>query len=326
MEKISSVSENKIVCTAQDVIQAEARALEQLALSIGQTFVDVTQLIANLVGGRIILTGIGKSGHIAKKIAATFSSTGTPAIYVHPTEASHGDLGMIGHRDVVLIISKSGESQELSDIVNYCRRHGITLVAITAVAHSNVGKMATHVLLMPNCPEAQPLGVAPTTSTVMSLAMGDALALAVLEIRDFQVSNFREFHPGGKLGRKLMRVSDIMHAGEELPIMTIGESLGNAVLEMTRTRFGCVGVVNEFNALVGIFTDGDLRRHFSASAISQRVDELMTRNPKEISPNALVSDVAHLFSIKRIPSVFVTENGRPVGIVHVHDLLEGNFL
>ncbi len=233
---------------------------------------------------------------------------------------------MIGHQDVVLVISKSGESQELSDIVNYCRRHGITLVALTAVAQSSLGKMASHVLLMPNCPEAQPLGIAPTTSTVMSLALGDALALAVLEIRDFQVSNFREFHPGGKLGRKLMRVRDIMHAGDELPIMNLGESLGKAVLEMTRTRFGCVAVVDESKALVGIFTDGDLRRHFSASAINQRVDELMTREPKEISPDALVSDVAHLFSIKRIPSVFVTENGCPVGIVHVHDLLGGSFL
>lgn len=279
-----------------------------------------------MVEGRIILSGIGKSGHIAIKIASTFSSTGTPAQYIHPTEASHGDLGMISQKDVVLIISKSGESQELSDIVNYCRRNAITLVALTAIAQSSLGKMATHVLLMPNCPEALPLGVAPTTSTVMSLALGDALALAVLEIRDFQVSHFREFHPGGKLGRKLMRVRDIMHAGDELPVMNLGETLGKAVLEMTRTRFGCVAVVDEAKALVGIFTDGDLRRHFSASAINQRVDELMTREPKQISPDALVSDVAHLFSVKRIPSVFVTENGCPVGIVHVHDLLGGNFL
>ncbi|MDD5029331.1 MAG: KpsF/GutQ family sugar-phosphate isomerase [Rhodoferax sp.] len=317
---------NKILQTARLAIQAEAQALEQLALSIGPTFIEVTQTIARMVGGRVILSGIGKSGHIARKIAATFSSTGTPALYIHPTEASHGDLGMIGHQDVVLVLSKSGESQELSDIVNYCRRHGITLVAVTAVAQSSLGKMASHVLLIPNCPEAQPLGIAPTTSTVMSLALGDALALAVLEIRDFQVANFREFHPGGKLGRKLMRVRDIMHAGDELPIMCLGESLGKAVLEMTRTRFGCVGVVDDGQALVGIFTDGDLRRHFSASAINQRVDELMTRRPKEISPDALVSDVAHLFSIKRIPSVFVTENGCPVGIVHVHDLLGGSFL
>jgi arabinose-5-phosphate isomerase len=315
-----------ILQTARLVIRAEAQALEQLAQSIGATFIEVTQTIARMSGGRVVLSGIGKSGHIAKKIAATFSSTGTPALYIHPTEASHGDLGMIGHRDVVLVLSKSGESQELSDIVNYCRRHAITLVALTAVAQSSLGKMATHVLLMPNCPEAQPLGVAPTTSTVMSLALGDALALAVLEIRDFQVSHFREFHPGGKLGRKLMRVRDIMHAGDELPLMNLGETLGKAVLEMTRTRFGCVAVVDETLALVGIFTDGDLRRHFSASTISQRVDELMTPKPKEISPDALVSDVAHLFSSKRIPSVFVTESGRPVGIVHVHDLLGGNFL
>jgi arabinose-5-phosphate isomerase len=323
---MNSASNQKILNTARLAIQAEAQALEQLALSIGETFIEVTQIIARMTGGRVILSGIGKSGHIAKKIAATFSSTGTPALYIHPTEASHGDLGMIGHQDVVLVLSKSGESQELSDIVNYCRRHAITLVALTAVAQSSLGKMATHVLLMPNCPEAQPLGVAPTTSTVMSLALGDALALAVLEIRDFQVSHFREFHPGGKLGRKLMRVRDIMHAGDELPIMNLGETLGKAVLEMTRTRFGCVAVVDETKALVGIFTDGDLRRHFSASAINQRVDELMTREPKQISPDALVSDVAHLFSVKRIPSVFVTENGCPVGIVHVHDLLGGNFL
>lgn len=321
-----SVSASKILQTARAVIYTEAAALEQLAACIGQPFIDVTRKIARLSGGRIVLSGIGKSGHIAKKIAATFSSTGTPALYIHPTEASHGDMGMIGHHDIVLVISKSGESQELSDIVNYCRRHGVALVALTAVAQSSLGKMATHVLLLPDCPEAQPLGVAPTTSTTLSLALGDALALAVLEIRNFQVSHFREFHPGGKLGRKLMRVRDIMHAGDELPTIKLGETLGKAVLEMTRTCFGCVAVVNEFHTLVGIFTDGDLRRHFSASTIGQRVDELMTPHPKEISPDALVSDVAHLFSIKRIPSVFVTENHCPVGIVHVHDLLRGNLL
>ena len=316
----------KILKTARLAIRAEANALDQLALHIGDVFVDATQLIAKMLGGRVILSGIGKSGHIARKIAATFSSTGTPALYIHPTEASHGDLGLIGKEDLVIVISKSGESEELSDIINYSRLHGISLVAITAVPNSTLGKMATHLLLMPNCPEAQPLGVAPTTSTVMSLAFGDALALAVLEIRDFRLSHFREFHPGGKLGRKLMKVGDIMHTGNELPIVKLGDSLGNAVLEMTRTRFGCVGVVNESRLLVGVFTDGDLRRHFCAANIDQPVDELMTSDPNEISPEALVSDVTHLFSQKRIPSVFVTEKGCPVGIIHVHDLLRGNFL
>lgn len=325
-KKTTHISENKILNTARLVIRAEANALDQLASSIGQAFVDVTHIISQLMGGRVILSGIGKSGHIAKKIAATFSSTGTSAFYIHPTEASHGDLGMISHQDVVIIISKSGESQELSDIINYCKRHGIALVAITSAAESSLGKMATHLLLIPNLPEAQPLGVAPTTSTAMSLALGDALALSVLEVRDFRVSHFREFHPGGKLGHKLMRVQDIMHSGDELPIMKLGESLGKAVLEMTRTRFGCVGVVNNSNNLVGIFTDGDLRRHFSASTIDQRVDDLMFHMPNQISPDALISDVTYLFSVKRIPSVFATENGCPVGIVHVHDLLRGNFL
>ncbi len=325
-QKIIHNSAHKILNTARLVIKAEANALEQLASSVGQAFVEVTQVISQLTGGRVILSGIGKSGHIAKKIAATFSSTGTSSLYIHPTEASHGDLGMISHQDIVIIISKSGESQELSDIINYCKRHGITLVAITSAAESSLGKMATHLLLMPSCPEAQPLGVAPTTSTAMSLALGDALALSVLEIRDFRVSHFREFHPGGKLGHKLMRVQDIMHSGDQLPIMKLGESLGKAVLEMTRTRFGCVGVVNSSNNLVGIFTDGDLRRHFSASTMDQRVDDLMFHMPNQISPDALISDVTHLFSVKRIPSVFATKNGCPVGIVHVHDLLRGNFL
>lgn len=320
------ISSHQILDTARLVIRSEANALEELAGSIDQAFVHVTQMISQLKGGRVILSGIGKSGHIAKKIAATFSSTGTSAFYIHPTEASHGDLGMISNHDVVIIISKSGESQELSDIINYCKRHGIPMVAITSSAHSSLGKMATHILLLPSCPEAQPLGVAPTTSTAMSLALGDALALSVLEIRDFRVSHFREFHPGGKLGHKLMRVQDIMHSGDELPIMKLGESIGKAVLEMTRTRFGCVGVVNKSDLLVGIFTDGDLRRHFSASTIDQRVDDLMFHMPNQISPDALVSDVTHLFSVKRIPSVFATVNGCPVGIVHVHDLLRGNFL
>lgn len=318
---------SSILQTARAVIQIEALALNELAAGLGEVFVTVARCIAALPpGGRVVVSGIGKSGHIARKIAATFASTGTPALFIHPAEASHGDLGMVTEQDIVLTISKSGESQELADIVNYCRRHDIVLVAVTALAASTLATLATYVLLLPDCPEAQPLGVAPTTSTTLSLALGDALALSVLEIKNFQVSHFREFHPGGKLGSRLMRVRDIMHSGAELPIVKMDDTVGTATLEMTRTRFGCVGIVDQLGVLVGIFTDGDLRRHFSASTIDQRIDALMTRQPKEICPDALVSDVAHLFSIKRIPSVFVTDEHRPIGIVHVHDLLGSNLL
>ena len=302
-------------------IRAEADALTELADILGEGFDRAVSMILDM-DGRLVVSGIGKSGHIGRKISSTFASTGTPSFFIHPAEASHGDLGMIDRRDIVLAISKSGESPELRDIVAYCCRHDIPLLAITENPDSALGKAATVVLLLPKLSEACPLGVAPTTSTTMTLALGDALAVACLSHRDFRLHNFREFHPGGKLGQKLARVRDIMHSGNELPIVPLGASIGDAILEMTRTRFGCVGIVDREGKLVGIFTDGDLRRNFPTMVIDHPIDKLMTMNPWKITMDALIEDVAHLFAVHRIPSVFVIVDEKPVGIIHVHDLFE----
>ena len=306
-------------------IRVQAEGLARLADSLNGSF---EQAVARIMAteGRLVVTGMGKSGHIARKISATFASTGTPSLFVHPAEASHGDLGMIDRRDTVLALSKSGESPELGDVVTYCRRHRIPLLAITAQPDSALGRAADIVLALPDMAEACPLGLAPTTSTTMTLALGDALAVVCLRRRNFRAANFREFHPGGKLGQKLARVRDIMHSGEALPLVPLSATVGDAILEMTRGRFGCVGVLDADGHLAGVFTDGDLRRSFSAAVIDRPIAALMTADPKRIDPDALVADVAYLFTSRRIPSVFATADGKPVGIVHIHDLLGSGFV
>ena len=244
-------------------IQNEASGLMQLSESLGSEFDSAVRLIL-ACSGRLVVTGIGKSGHVGRKISATFSSTGTPSLFVHPAEASHGDLGMISRSDVIIAISKSGETPELRDVVSYSRRFGIPLIGMTSGAESALGSVADVLLLMPNATEACPMGLAPTTSTTMMLALGDALAIACLKHRNFRATDFKEFHPGGKLGMRLKRARDIMYAGAEMPIVTSGSPLSAAILEMTRTRLGCVGIVNSDGLLTGIFTDGDLRRCISS--------------------------------------------------------------
>lgn len=314
-------SDGCIKFQAISAIKNEASALNFLAASIDERFVNaVTEILSTK--GRLIVTGIGKSGHIARKVASTFSSTGTSALYIHPSEASHGDLGMIGKQDCVLVISKSGESPEMSDIINYCRRNGVPIIAICAQPQSSLGKLSSHIILLPQIPEACPMGLAPTTSTTMALALGDALAICCLQQKHFDSSQFKEFHPGGQLGKKLTKARDVMHAGEELPIINHNSTVGEAVIEMSRGRMGCVAIVDDANEIVGIYTDGDLRRGFSSANVDRPISLLMTRNPNEIQPDTVLADVAALFSRYRIPSVFVTENHRPVGIVHVHDLLK----
>jgi arabinose-5-phosphate isomerase len=310
---------------ALQLIEAEAAAVASLSASINESFRQCVELILQC-RGRIIVTGIGKSGHIGRKIAATFASTGTPSLFVHPAEASHGDLGMIEKRDIVIAISKSGESPELSDILTYCRRFAIPMIAITARAGSSLGRLASHLLLLPDIDEACPLGLVPTTSTTMMLVLGDALAVACLKARDFQPAQFREFHPGGKLGQKLTRVKDVMHGHEKLPLISEAAEVRQAIVEMSRGRFGCVGVCAADGKLIGVFTDGDLRRHIDHLDLSCPISALMTRNPYQIDPDALVEDVSYLFTEKRIPSVFVCQNGKPVGLVHVHDLLQKGFV
>lgn len=317
---ISPKQQDEDLAIGRQAIRAEAQGLLQMADQLGEPFARAVALIS-ASAGKVVVSGMGKSGHIARKIAATFSSTGTPAIFIHPAEASHGDLGMLSRNDIVLAISKSGESPELSDIINYCRRHGMPILAITARSDSTLGRMANETLLLPDVAEACPLGLAPTTSTTMALALGDALAISCLQRRNFGAADFREFHPGGKLGLRLKRVCDIMYTGADVPLVKEDATLSVAILEMTRTRLGCVGIVDHAGLLVGIFTDGDLRRSFSNGLIERPIREVMTANPYEMAPEALMEDVAHLFSTQRIPSVFVTQNGKPIGVVHVHNLL-----
>lgn len=302
--------------------EAAGLAALQQALQNGmaESFADAVELIAG-IGGRVIVTGIGKSGHIGSKIAATMASTGTPAFFVHPVEANHGDLGMIARDDAIIAVSWSGETQELKGIIHYSRRFRIPLIAITAGEHSALANEADVVLLLPRAPEACPHGLAPTTSTLLQLAVGDALAVALLEARGFTAERFHIFHPGGKLGASLKQVREIMHVGERLPLVPAGTGMREAVLEMSRKGFGCVAVVSEEGALLGIVTDGDLRRRFGTDLLGMSVDSVMSRNPKTVAPDALAATALETINAMSITSLIVVEDDRPVGLVHLHDLL-----
>jgi len=267
------------------------------------------------------VTGMGKSGHIACKIAATLASTGAPAIFVHPGEASHGDLGMITTNDAVLALSNSGETSELADLVAYTKRFEIPLIAITGGDGSALAKAATVALVYPASQEGCPMGLAPTTSTTVTLALGDAIAVALLERNGFSPADFHALHPGGKLGQRLLKVLDIMHAGDALPLVTPATSMADAILEMTTKSFGCVGVIDDGGQLLGVVTDGDLRRHMSADLLSLTVDDILTTGGKTIRAEALASEAVHLMNVSKITNVFVVENNKPVGILHIHDCL-----
>ncbi len=271
--------------------------------------------------GRIIITGMGKSGHIGKKIAASLASTGTPSFFVHPAEASHGDLGMITENDVVIAISNSGESRELLDILNYCKRFGINLIAITKNPESSLGKAGNIVLKLPNNGEACPLGLAPTSSTTATLVLGDILTVGMIERKGFSKSDFNDRHPGGKLGSILQRVSDLMHSGEDMPLLDEHSNMQVALLEMTSKRLGCVGFVDKNGVLTGMLTDGDLRRCLSSQILEQDAYNLMTKNPKTISKDAMVSEALKIMHDKKITNLFVVENQKPIGVIHIHDLL-----
>jgi arabinose-5-phosphate isomerase len=308
------------LASARRVLEIESQALAALAGALGSTFTRVLDVIAG-VTGRVVVTGMGKSGHVARKIAATLSSTGTPALFVHPAEASHGDLGMIAKGDAVFALSNSGETPELSDLINYSKRYGIPLIAVTGGGASALAKAADVVLTLPASEEACPLGLAPTTSTTVMLALGDAIAVALLERKGFSSDQFHLLHPGGKLGRRLLKVADIMHTGEALPLIAAGASMSDALIEMTAKSFGCVGVVDGKRRLKGVITDGDLRRHMSAKLTSQAVDQVMTKGAKSIPPDILASEAVGYMNANKITNVFVVDGGRPVGILHIHDCL-----
>ncbi|QBK31740.1 MAG: KpsF/GutQ family sugar-phosphate isomerase [Roseitalea porphyridii] len=293
---------------------------EALQNGLGKPFAEAVDTLHG-VGGRVIVSGVGKSGHIARKIAATLASTGTPAYFVHAAEANHGDLGMITRQDAIICLSWSGEAQELGGVISYAKRFSIPLIAITAGATSALAREASIVLLLPRAEEACPHGLAPTTSSVMQLAIGDALAVALLETRGFTADDFRDFHPGGKLGASLTRVGDIMHTGERIPLVPAGASMRDAIVRISQKGFGCVGIVREDGRLAGIITDGDLRRHMQSDLLAMRVDDVMTSTPKTITADALAATALTIVNDAAITALMIVEDDRPVGIVHLHDLL-----
>ena len=307
--------------SAIKTIDSEIAAINRLKDSLKEESLTKALDFMQNSKGRIIITGMGKSGHIGKKIAASLASTGTPSFFVHPAEASHGDLGMITEDDVVIAISNSGESRELIDILNYCKRFGIKLIAITKNPESSLGKAGDVVLELPNNGEACPLGLAPTSSTTATLVLGDILTVGMIERKGFSKEDFNDRHPGGKLGSILKRVSDLMHTGQEMPIVDENSNMQAVLLEMTSKRLGCVGFINLQGELTGILTDGDLRRCLSAKILEEKAIDLMTKNPKTISPNAMTAEALKLMHDKKITNLFVVENKRPVGVIHIHDLL-----
>lgn len=303
-------------------LETEGLAALQAALAdgLGQSFAEAVETLRSC-RGRVIVTGMGKSGHVGLKVAATLSSTGSPAYFVHPSEASHGDLGMITRDDVILAFSWSGETVELGNIVHYSRRFKVPLIAVTSNPASTLAQAAEIVLALPQAKEACPHGLAPTTSTVMQLALGDCLAIALLESKGFTALDFKVFHPGGQLGARLKSVADLMHQGDRLPLVRADAIMADAIVVMTEKAFGCLGVVDSEGLLEGIITDGDLRRHMGNGLLEQRAGEIMTPAPKTVPPDLLAGAALELINASKITALFVVDAGRPVGIVHIHDLL-----
>ena len=309
------------LASARRLLQTEAHAILALREHLDESFQQAVERLLSITG-RVIVTGMGKSGHIGKKIAATLASTGTPAHFVHPGEASHGDLGMITPADAVLALSKSGNTAELSDLLTYTRRYSIPLIALTSGPDSALTQAADIALILPPEPEGCPLGLAPTTSTTMTLALGDAIAVALLDLRQFQATDFKVFHPGGALGKQLIHVQDIMHSGDCIPLCARETPMRDALLAMTRGAFGAIGVLDGDGKLAGVITDGDLRRHMDGSLLDQTAGQIMTPHPESITADALAAEALGVMNRRAITSLFVTENDRtPIGLIHIHDCL-----
>jgi arabinose-5-phosphate isomerase len=312
------------IASATRTLQLEAEGLSALKTALAGDLVEgFAQAVEALRAcrGRVIVTGMGKSGHVGLKVAATLSSTGTPAYFVHPSEASHGDLGMITRDDMILAFSWSGETVELGNIVSYSRRFAVPLIAVTSNAQSALAEAAEIVLALPQAKEACPHGLAPTTSTVMQLALGDCLAIALLESKGFTARDFQALHPGGQLGARLKFVGDLMHRGDSLPLVDGDVKMAEAIVVMTEKALGCLGVVDADGILKGIITDGDLRRHMGHGLLARRTGDIMTAAPKTVSPDLLASAALEMINSSAITTLFVVEEGRPVGIIHIHDLL-----
>jgi arabinose-5-phosphate isomerase len=312
------------VDSALRTLEAEGSGISAIAAALqgplGAAFGTAVELIRG-AKGRVIVTGLGKSGHVARKIAATLASTGTPAFFVHAAEASHGDLGMITADDVILALSWSGEQPEMKNLVTYAKRFRIAVIAMTAECESTLSKAAQIALTLPKAREACPHNLAPTTSSLMMLALGDALAIALLEGRGFTSVDFSVLHPGGKLGAMLKYTRELMHSGDAVPLKPLGTKMSDALVEMSSKGFGCVGIVDKNGAIVGIVTDGDLRRHMRPDLMTANVDDVMTRNPKTIRGDLLASEALEILNSSKITALIVTDAKKPVGIVHLHDIL-----
>jgi arabinose-5-phosphate isomerase len=310
------------IAAARRVLRLEAEGIGALEASLDGRFGEAIELMAG-ASGRVIVTGMGKSGYVARKIAATFASTGTPAQFVHPAEASHGDLGMITLGDVVLALSNSGETAELDDVVSYSRRFKIPLIAVTRRAESTLAGAADIALVLPDSPEACPLGLAPTTSTTVMLALGDALAVALLERTGFTSTDYKALHPGGALGRRLLLVKDLMHGGEAVPLVTPDRSMADTILVMSEKNFGVVGVVDDGGQLIGVVTDGDLRRHMADDLLRRPAGTVMSHAPRTIAPTRLAAEALRVMNERPTTTLFVVDEGfRPVGIIRMHDCLK----
>jgi arabinose-5-phosphate isomerase len=320
----NEISGTSVIDSAVRTLAVESDGLKALAAALsnglGGSFLTAVETIRG-APGRVVITGMGKSGHIARKIAATLASTGTPAFFIHAGDAGHGDLGMITTKDVVVALSWSGESTELRALIDYTRRFKIALIAITARSDSTLGEAADVTLALPDAREACPHNLAPTTSSLMQLALGDALAIALLESRGFTATDFGVFHPAGKLGAVLKFARDLMHSGGTMPLVPLGTKMSEAVFEMTGKGFGCVGIIDAQGMLAGIITDGDLRRHMRGDLLAAQVDDVMTRNPKTVRPEQLASEALEILNSSKITALIVAEGKRPVGILHLHDLL-----
>ena len=314
------MNSNKIINSAKKTLTTEIKGIKTLSKIFNKNFYNAVKTLFN-AKGKVIVTGIGKSAHIGNKIASTLSSTGTPSYFIHATEASHGDLGTIKKNDCILAISNSGETSELINIINYSKRFNIPLISISGNAKSVLYKKSTFGILYQKPVEACPLNLAPTTSTTMTLIIGDCIAISLLELRGFKSNQFKNLHPGGNLGKDLTSISDIMHKKPELPLAKANESVSSALLTMTKKSFGCVGVINKSKKLVGIITDGDLRRNIGDNFFNKKSEEIMTKNPTTINKNSLVGETLNIMNTKKITSIFVCEQNKPIGIIHIHDLL-----
>ncbi len=310
----------KILKSAKSAFAKELGSIKTLSTTFNDNFFKAVEAI-HYTKGRVIVTGVGKSAHIGNKISATLASTGTPSYFIHATEASHGDLGSIQNNDCVIAISNSGETSELKNIIHFVKRFNITLISITSNAKSSLHKNASYGILYKKPIEACPLNLAPTTSTTMSLIIGDCIAIALLELKGFKSSNFKNLHPGGNLGKDLKYIGEIMHSKKSIPISKVDDKMSKALITMTKKSFGCIGVIDKNQKIVGIITDGDLRRKMNSEFLNKRTSDIMTKNPTLVNKNMLVVEALNLMNKKKITSLFVCENKKPIGIIHIHDLL-----